>query len=300
MPEPPYADDARARVIAYWSDPAHAASPDTVLDHPLVRAYMSLRALGEIVPHLSAVAQQIQQRTAPGARILSVACGTAGKEIALAGLVPDRSFVGVDIAEASLAQAESAAAAAGRANVTFALADLDHLDAAELGASSFDLILGLGAIHHVAALEGFWRACRRLLRPGGAVIAQEYVGPNRFQWTDRQIELCDRALAELVPPEHKVHHDRVQRTPLETMLRLDPSEAVRSEDILTTCRAEFELEAYGGGGCGLLQPILVYQSHTYDPRDWRHNLVLARLFEREDEHMRRNELGDAYAMFVLR
>src|SRR5690606_5892415 len=124
-------------------------------------------------------------------------------------------------------------------------------------------------------------------------------GPNRLQWTDVQREEGDRVLRDIVPPEHRVHHDRVICTPIEQMLELDPSEAVRSAEILPTLRdAGFVLKGYAGGGGALLQPVLLNQVHTFDPRRWDHNLVLARLFEEEDRLMRQGRLDDDFCMFV--
>jgi hypothetical protein len=83
------------------------------------------------------------------------------------------------------------------------------------------------------------------------------------------------------------------------MLAADPSEAVRSSEILPTCKAGgFVVSGYASAGCALLQPVLMYQVHTFDPRNWEHNLVLATLFREEDRLMRAGVLGDDFAMFV--
>ena len=86
---------------------------------------------------------------------------------------------------------------------------------------------------------------------------------------------------------------------LETLLAQDPSEAVRSHEILPTLRAAgFTISAYAGEGCALLQPVLMHQIQTFDPRDWEHNHRLMTLFREEDRLMRAGVLGDDFAMFV--
>jgi hypothetical protein len=159
----------------------------------------------------------------------------------------------------------------------------------------------MGAIHHVEALEAFWDGCRHALTPDGMVFGQEYLGPNRFQWTDEQISWGNLALAEIVPPEHRVDHDIIQRVPVETMISLDPSEAVRSAEILSTCKqAGYAIEAFTGAGGSLLQPVLMRQIHTFDPQNWQHNKVLSALFAEEDRLMKMGILGDDFGMFIVK
>jgi SAM-dependent methyltransferase len=151
----------------------------------------------------------------------------------------------------------------------------------------------------VEALERFWSEVRRALRPGGAVLAQEYVGPNRMQWTEAQQREGTRVLDELVPDEHKPAHRVVVPVPLDVIIAGDPSEAVRARDILPTCRASgFDIPGYVGVGCSLLQPVLMNQIHTYDPRIWEHNHHLMTLFREEDRLLRAGVLQDDFAAWV--
>lgn len=285
----------------YWNE-AHLAQPGgddgNFMQHPLVRVYMSMRSFGEVVGQLDVVAAELRTRTQPGARIVSVGCGRATKERTLASMMPDRQFVGLDVADRVLEVATEEARAAGIGNLELRVADFNAL---ELEADAYDALLGLGAIHHVEALEAFWAAAARGLKPDGVVLAQEYVGPSRFQWTEAQIEQGDRVLAELVPDAHKLHHRRVHRPSVAEMCRIDPSEAVRSAEILTTLKdAGFAVEGLAGAGGALLQPVLMNQIRTFDPADWSHSLVLARLFQEEDRLMREGVLGDDFVSFVAR
>lgn len=285
------------RAAAYWNERhGHALTPDNYLSHPLVVAYTSLRAVGSLTPHLDIVAAELREKTPAGGRVFSPACGAGGKEVALARALPDRTFVAADIADEALARGREAADRAGLRNLEFVHMDVNDPD---LGTRTFDAVTGMGAFHHIERLEVFWVACRQALRPRGVIMGQEYIGPARLQWTDTQVEEGDRVLRDLVPAEHRVHHDRVRRTPIEEMLTLDPSEAVRSRDLLPTLQdAGFEIFGYASGGGALLQPVLMNQIHTYDPQRWDHNLVLARLFAEEDRLMREGRLGDDFCMFV--
>lgn len=296
----PRPDEVR-RAADFWDErhrDAGGEAQDNFLRHPLIQAYMSLRAFGQIVGHLDVVVAELRNRTRPGDLVLSVGCGTAAKERAIARQLPDRRFVGIDISAETVERARREIAGEGLENLRLEVGDFNAL---ELPPRTYRAVLGLGAIHHIEALESFWKACALGLARDGAVLAQEYVGPDRFQWTAAQIEAGDRALRELVPAEHRPHHERIVPTPVETMLALDPSEAVRSSEILASCEAAgFRIEGYAGAGCALLQPVLMYQIDTFDPRDWAHNHVLSGLFREEDRLMRAGVLGDDFAAFVAR
>jgi len=289
------------RTERFWSERHRdlaADAHDNFLNHPLIQAYVSLRAFGSLVGHLDVVVAELRSRTAPGDRILSVGCGAAEKERVLARALPDRNFVGLDLAKETVERAAEACRAERLSNLEVRVGDFNRL---ALDRGEFNAILGLGAIHHVEQLEDFWAACRHGLAPNGAVLAQEYVGANRFQWTEAQIAAGDAALREIVPARYQAHHSRIERTPVAVMLELDPSEAVRSAEILPTCRAAgFELAGYAGAGCALLQPVLMYQIAQFDPRNWDDNHVLVTLFRAEDHLMRDGTLGDDFAMFVAK
>ena len=301
MDQPVDPKSASETVAGFWNErhqDAAGEAHDNYLSHPLIQAYISLRAFGSLTGHLDAAAEAIRSHTEPGDTVMSLGCGAAGKERFLAAKLPDRTFVGIDIADEIIEMANEEIGRSGLTNLKVSAGDFNHLD---LPKQATKVLLGLGAIHHVENLEGMWDQARHTLVPGGVVLAQEYVGPNRFQWTDAQVAAGDRALANLVPRTHQTHHDHIERPSVEHLIATDPSEAVRSAEIVPTCRdAGFTIDALTSAGGALLQPVLMYQVHTFDPRNWSHNLVLSRLFEEEDRLMREGVLVDDFVMLVAR
>lgn len=120
-------------------------------------------------PAMSAVAARIgglEVKHPRRARILEIGCCSGHNLIPLAMRWPASEFVGIDLAERSVAEANESAAAAGVENVTFFAADLMNF---EPQGGSFDYIIAHGFFSWVpdevkAALFVF---CRKHLAPTG-------------------------------------------------------------------------------------------------------------------------------------
>ncbi len=78
------------------------------------------------------------------------------------------------------------------------------------------------SLHHVVRLEALYETVARALKPGGLFVIDEYVGPTRFQWSERQMQLTN-ALQELLPREHRRTTEGEIKTPV---VRQDESNAV--------------------------------------------------------------------------
>jgi len=118
----------------------------------------------------------------PGERVLDVACGTGLVSFAAAVAVkPAGRVVGVDLSERMVAAARHRADAHRVDNVAFARGDAERIVAP---AASFDAALcALGLMYlpdPVAAL----REMRRVLRPGGRVVAAVWGERSRCGWAE--------------------------------------------------------------------------------------------------------------------
>jgi SAM-dependent methyltransferase len=105
---------------------------------------------------------------APPRRMLVAGCGTGRDAIALALQHPTSTIDAIDISRTSLGYAMRKARELGATNVRFRLADLRHLD------GSYDAIHASGVLHHLADLSEGLRALRKLLAPGGELVAAIY------------------------------------------------------------------------------------------------------------------------------
>ncbi len=106
----------------------------------------------------------------PGSSVLEAGCGVGAQTVALAANSPGARITAVDISFASLGQARSRAAAAGLANVGFQQADILALPFAD---GSFDHAFVCFVLEHLPHPKAALAEIRRVLRPGGSIIAIE-------------------------------------------------------------------------------------------------------------------------------
>jgi len=287
---------------------------------------------------------------APLARALSLCCGDGRveRELITRGVV--RECEGVDAAPGALERARALADEAGVGGVSYRLCDVNQLEAEE---GAYDLVVAHQALHHIEALEHVARACRKALRPGGLMVAHEYVGPNRFASTPRHIEVLNAAL--LLLPERlraSVSWQRssrvgpgARRTPLQwaqkawlklahgelwaalahrrELARLrstgqayikseirpiigdelaadDPTEAIRSADILGVLGSEFEFLQLVPLRGALLHRVLDDIAANFAPDDLEAVEMLGMLFDIEDRLTSVGELESHFAFVVAR
>ena len=117
-----------------------------------------------------------------GSRVLDLGCGTGWSTIAIAEAFPATRVHGVDLDEASIAEARQNAESRGVADrVTFTLADAAAYAPADL---RYDLACCFECLHDMADPIAVLRNVRRLLAPGGSVliaderVADTYTAPG--------------------------------------------------------------------------------------------------------------------------
>lgn len=115
----------------------------------------------------------LRERCGPGVRVLDYCCGSGENGIMAARF--GASVIGIDISPEGIENAEENARRAGVAD----LCRHEVMDGEDLKFSdnSFDVIVVYGALHHVD-LDRAMEECRRVLRPGGQMLALEALRHN--------------------------------------------------------------------------------------------------------------------------
>ena len=177
-------------------------------------------------------------------RALSVGCGSGALERDLVRRGIARSVEAFDASPVSIEIARETAIKEGLGGaIAYSIADFN---AAELARNAYDLVCFHQSLHHVQALEHLLFHVRRALRPGGMLYLDEFVGPSRTYWNDRTIEWY-RALYHFFPREVRYFDEFAMPIQEE-----DPSEAIRSSEILSRLLVGFSIEEFRGYGGNLL------------------------------------------------
>ena len=195
------------------------------------------------------------------------------------------------------------AASAGFDHIHYRVADLNTI---ELERQAYDAAFGIFSIHHVKRLEHLFAEVLAALRPSGFFVLNEYVGPTRFQWTDRQLAVINglldvfpERLRRFVNDPRRVK-DRVKRPSPAAVAAADPSESIRSGDILRVL-AEFfeivELRPYGGT---VLQSLLLDIAGNFDSDDPAALRVLEATMDLEEALLEANDLSSDFVFVVAR
>jgi ubiquinone/menaquinone biosynthesis C-methylase UbiE len=106
----------------------------------------------------------------PGQQLLDVGCGPGTITIDLAHRVAPGGVVGIDNHPAPLAEARAEAQRHGAGNVSFAVADVDHLDFSD---DTFDVVHAHQVLQHLSEPVAALREMRRVCTPDGVVAARD-------------------------------------------------------------------------------------------------------------------------------
>jgi SAM-dependent methyltransferase len=238
----------------------------------------------------------------PGDRGLSLGCGHGWTERDAIRLDLCRTMDGYDLSEEALEVARREAVAAGLDDrITYRQADLNVV---ELEPDSYDVVIAAQVLHHVDDLEHLLDQVRRSLRRDGVFVVQEYVGPARFQWLEKTELLMNRIL-ETLPEEYRVNpfngslKERLDRARPEEIAAADPSESIRSDEIVALLESRFEVLYRADFGGTLLQFVLADIVANFDKNDPRDVALLDLMSLFEEVLVAERVLPSDFAFFVV-
>jgi len=240
--------------VSEWWATDRSKGMHSWLQHPTSRSTINLRVSGN--PNLSTVLW-FRNRFAPQPvdLCLALGCGHGVFERHAIEFGIARHVHAIDISQVAIESARQAAKDAGlEAYIEYKVGDINKIS---FSPSKYDLVVAMSSVHHVAELENLFEQCARTLKPGGLLFMDEYVGPSRFQTPPGLRTLID-GLLQTLPVHYRVNvftndgatRDEYIVPTIEQMIAIDPSEAVRSSEIMTALRERFEIieyKPYGGG-----------------------------------------------------
>jgi SAM-dependent methyltransferase len=242
---------------AFWDAESERHSHTSWLEHPEFSLY-ALRQIDPVNAEWPVDWFQIWLRGRRFRRGLSIGCGTGAFERDIASHNLCDEIFAFDASYASLRAACNQRRNGDSSRVHYFAADFNRV---ALPRRTFDIVFFHQSLHHVETLEGLLSEVMASLRRGGLLYLDEYIGPSRFDWTDERLRPHRTAFAALP--------DAMRAAPdLELPIQQDdPSEAVRSSEILPLLQVGFDIAAfrpYGGNILSVLYPKLNRDALTDD------------------------------------
>ena len=236
-------------------------------------------------------------------RALTLGCGHGEFERGLSRYNFAEIHEGIDIADGAVAEAIRLAKAEGLEHLRYRVGDLNTI---ELPECTYDVVFGISAIHHVAQLAHLFREVLGSLKPGGYFLLDEFVGASQFQWSDEQLAIINEQLAKL-PVEFKyaisdpsMVKGCVWKQTVDEMNAYDPSEAIRSGEIMELLPRYFDIVEVKGYGGTLLHLLLDEIAGNFVPDDPRSMEYLRSFFDLEDQMIASGKFQHDFAMIIAR
>src|SRR3989344_1399005 len=153
---------------------------------------------------------------------LSLGAGIASFEFELI----KQSIVGtidiIDFSESGMRKKAKKAGFSSRMNLFS-----DDLNFIDLGKNKYDLIICRNILHHIVNLEHVLYEVNAALKKGGIFFIEDYIGENKFHWSDKRSALIKKT-ADMLPCIIK--KKRTKTTEKDLINYLSPFESIRSEE----------------------------------------------------------------------
>lgn len=200
--------------------------------------YDSEQWSGALIAHLRTLRQG-----SPFGKAISIGCGSGGKELEYLRAQIVGEFDLFEISPVRIERGRELYAKAGMAERGHFSAE-DGLARLASQEAIYDLVLWDNSLHHMPNPAQALKFSARALRSGGALVFNEYVGPNRFQWSAAELNaMCifrnslPARFFEVAAGARVAVSRRIGRPTPEAMIAVDPTESIDSESILPAVRS---------------------------------------------------------------
>ncbi|HPR30437.1 MAG TPA: class I SAM-dependent methyltransferase [Prolixibacteraceae bacterium] len=233
-------------------------------------------------------------------RMLSVGCGSGARERKFARFPQFASIEGIDLAEKRIDEARKEASVLNLHQVHYHAGDfLNH----PFACGTYDVVLFHSSLHHFNHLSQLIpEKVLPLLKPGGYLVLFEYTGPNRLQWSRRQLKRVNEILS-MLPERYRKRRGnsalkrKAYRPGWIRMLLVDPSEAPDSESILPEIHRHFRTLEEKHVGWNLTHVLFKDIAHNFLQNDEETRRWIDFVFEKEDAFLK--ETGHSDAVFGI-
>ena len=278
------------------------------LANPIINRRYQLKAAGgrDYDSWVDFTVQHFLGERAPVDKVLSIGSGDGTLERHLASLNTAKKIEGIDLAPKRIEIARQAAVENGMDELISYT--VGNVETSPLPSSDYDAIYFNSSLHHMSGLDTILRSCADSLKKAGYLFINEYIGPNRFDFSEREKEVMT-SVFHTIPEKYRIsqaEHDKgMVRTHLgfpspKEVARVDPSEAIHSEEIMDAVQRHFEVVEFNFTGGSLMQFMLdgIAGNFRHDDEDSRKILDL--IFKIEDTLVESGDIPPHFAMIIAK
>ena len=237
----------------------------------------------------------------PALRALSLGCGAGAKERRWAETDRFERIDAYDVAQVAIKKAQEDIRASKYSNVVFY--SVGNALTLDLPKDHYDMIIFDHSLHHFSPMEALLLRVRESMKTKGLIVASEFVGPSRFQWTSRQLEVVN-GLLSVFPKEYlSLWNSPLPRLPAWRPSKLsmwlsDPSESVESSHIIPLLHKHFNVVEQKGYGGAILHLLFAGIAHHFINPDQTAEQMLRFCFDVEDLLLQTGDIGHDFALII--
>jgi ubiquinone/menaquinone biosynthesis C-methylase UbiE len=169
----------------------------------------------------------------------------------------------------------------------------------------YNIVFIGAAAHHFENLEHIFKELQKGLKNNGIITINEFIGPNQFQWSEKQLKVINDLL-DLLPEDLKIDRTTGKRKAtvvcptIEAMNNLDPSEGIRSSDIIPILSRNFRITDRIDYGGTILHLLLYGIIDNFDRTNEKDVCILKMLEHYEDTLISEKILSSDFSIIVAR
>lgn len=234
-------------------------------------------------------------------RLLSIGSGISNREIELAeNSTIFKEVVCIDIADNLLEIGAKSAREKGINNIKFIAKNIYDF---EFKDNEFDIVFFKSSLHHFDEIDKFLsEKIKKVLKPKGMLIINEFVGATRHQFSKVQISAINEAIAAIPKKfrtrfKSKFHKNKYRGVGVFRMIIADPSECIDSESIMPSIHKHFKTiieKPYGGNL--MLSALRDISHHFYELNNEKEE-ILNTIFLLEDNYLKNHQSDYVFGIY---
>lgn len=234
--------------------------------------------------------------------LLSIGCGEGVHERNFYDHLNFKECLGVDISHGSILGAQKLADQQKK-NITYKTANFSEMN---FGDKKYDIILFDSSLHHFKNIKEFLNTkIKPLLNKDGVLVIFEYCGPNRLQWSTKQLNASNAILKQL-PEKYKTFNNvsqlkrKVYRPGFLRVYAVDPSEAPDSVNLVEALHANFDTVEEKKLGWNIIQPLFKGIAHNFLDTTPETEKWIDFILKEEEEFVKKNTSDAIFGVYKLK